>query len=931
MRPKRNNRPTKGKPEGNAVFALASIELIEGVLNDFEANGHLPANKKCFYNGLTTLLSLLKPPIKDQKEPNKSVFNATVEILNQLELLCSYGKGPSSKRPIPQRWPHLKGLSRDEEAHEVKGCIHDFFHTGKHKSRSSLIKRLKQSLEQLQTSQGDEKASTRKYILPSRPDPTQIREEDIHGGTEALYKALRSYHQCEREGSLGKIATQIRINGCNRLESLSTEFGVLFLSHPHSQGCRWKEAQISISKEGPGLSRLSTNSKPKVRFDVPGMPTSALAQSAQPTQFAALSCDDFCSEVSVLDQAQISLSAQHGQLAFGSRLETSREWLPDHQAISLAEIIRDRKETITDKMKTVLSYLLAKAVWQFYDSEFLTHGLTKDDVYFLFECRQGTMGVFIDEPMIVAQFASPPAASTQPLSQGGIHRMPKILALGIMLLEIETRTSIEEHRENRDLNPRQVVDMDTDYRIAKRLIDIDDSQNILTDMPVNSALTKVLPLCVVAGQLKESMVRHASSNKEARGSNQTSEIESIRNAIYVEIVEPLKRSRENFRNIENIKAIRRLSSNVPTGFPVPRRRMTPVIEGVTPQPHIKPRSDDRRLVEASRDWFREYDRLLNVLNPRNVEMGLGYKKVRVAVLDTGIQANDYDHMDAYDMMGGYRDFVTHGNDGSKQDEPGQHGSIAAFLLGTMCPTITLFLARVLETRDAREKEVQNVVDAIEWAIEKEVDIITMAIGFSNHNKTVEAAVRRARANGILIFSAASNQRNIGEICCPANMEDCVFGMFVANAGNREARELNPSMSAGNRLHCFAIFGEDLEWNENERLIRGSSYSTSMAAGLAALLLQFSRQKVDGENNNNSGHRGTMDLASLKDMRGMTSVFCRMSKKDGSCECIRPWSLLRSEYEPKVWEPIEKERSREQQRNWIRQTIDQCLANMYATN
>lgn len=88
MRPKRNNRPTKGKPEGNAVFALASIELIEGVLNDFEANGHLPANKKCFYNGLTTLLSLLKPPIKDQKEPNKSVFNATVEILNQLELLC---------------------------------------------------------------------------------------------------------------------------------------------------------------------------------------------------------------------------------------------------------------------------------------------------------------------------------------------------------------------------------------------------------------------------------------------------------------------------------------------------------------------------------------------------------------------------------------------------------------------------------------------------------------------------------------------------------------------------------------------------------------------------------------------------------------------------------------------------------------------------
>ncbi|KAK8131109.1 hypothetical protein PG984_007547 [Apiospora sp. TS-2023a] len=201
----------------------------------------------------------------------------------------------------------------------------------------------------------------------------------------------------------------------------------------------------------------------------------------------------------------------------------------------------------------------------------------------------------------------------------------------------------------------------------------------------------------------------------------------------------------------------------------------------------------------------------------------------------------------------------------------------------------------------------------------------MAIGFKNHNEDVESAVRRASAKGILTFLAASNQRNMDEIYCPANMNGCFFGIFATNTGNRESRGLNPSMAVGSRRHCFAIFGEDLEWNPNEPLVRGTSYSTSMAAGLAALLLQFSRQRAD------DGVQRPRDLASLQEMSGMRAVFARISKRDNSCDCILPWKLLNQGCEPKSADTVEVARSRLDQRDWVRTTIEQCLVDRYHTN
>ncbi|KAK8053327.1 arabinosidase [Apiospora saccharicola] len=361
-------------------------------------------------------------------------------------------------------------------------------------------------------------------------------------------------------------------------------------------------------------------------------------------------------------------------------------------------------------MKAVPGYSLAKAVWQFYDSDFLVGGLTKYDVHFVYERRRDSRAIFMDEPLLLAQFGS--ASSTAPpTSQDGIHDMPKLLALGILLLEIETRTFIEGHRENPGLNPTETVDMDTDYRIARRIVDVNDPQNILSEMQTTSPLTTVLPLCVVAGKLQNRITEQARRNKETLSSDKLSQLNKVRKTIYAEIVEPLREFRELFPEIENIKGIRKLPASRSIGLSPSGYGRTPVIENVAaPQPDPAP--------------------------PTEVRSG-------------------FLNMSVYQKL---------------------------------WPPLT-----------------------------------TNGI----HNKQVESAVRRAKAKAILIFSAASNQRNMDEIYCPANLDDCVFGIFAANAGNRESRDLNPSMAVGSRRHCCAIFGE------SKRL--GSDHDRAMSGCLTLQL------------------------------------------------------------------------------------------------
>jgi hypothetical protein len=124
-------------------------------------------------------------------------------------------------------------------------------------------------------------------------------------------------------------------------------------------------------------------------------------------------------------------------------------------------------------MKYLLSYLLAKSVWQFYNTDWMGKEWTKESIHFMFERRQSAngAGIYLNEPFISARF-DPDAGNDD--SSFRPHKFPKIKALGIILLEIELGELIEDHFDAECYAPDGTLNADVDLYTALRIYDDPD-------------------------------------------------------------------------------------------------------------------------------------------------------------------------------------------------------------------------------------------------------------------------------------------------------------------------------------------------------------------------------------------------------------------------------------------------------------------------
>lgn len=140
------------------------------------------------------------------------------------------------------------------------------------------------------------------------------------------------------------------------------------------------------------------------------------------------------------------LVVDEGQLRFKGPRRYSRTFQLDTPSVPLRDIIGLRREEFTDKKRFVLSYLLARAVWQYYDSDWMIRGWTKDAVHFMYQTRDDESGLFVDAPFLHTKPFTIDGQDEDEDAATRIHRFPKILALGIMLIEIILGTRIEDER-----------------------------------------------------------------------------------------------------------------------------------------------------------------------------------------------------------------------------------------------------------------------------------------------------------------------------------------------------------------------------------------------------------------------------------------------------------------------------------------------------
>lgn len=285
--------------------------------------------------------------------------------------------------------------------------------------------------------------------------------------------------------------------------------------------------------------------------------------------------EGFCERISKRGQGRLRLSTRDYKLVYHKRVDLSREWLPDVEAVPLASLFSRSGLYLLDKSKAILAMLAAKATWEFYDSDLLAQGLTSETVQFICEKRSGISGVFINEPMLLIQYMKEDGTSigdgksdsrlAMPSSEI-IHEMPRILALGILLLELETRKPMMTHRENRRLCPPGPFNINTDYKIACKLIATgsDASESIISDIEPLSPLRKILPLCITAGSLERKIQENISARGLAKPASQVNKQNVLRSVIYSELVRPLEDWVNRYDNLDSIKPMYEVS-DAPAG------------------------------------------------------------------------------------------------------------------------------------------------------------------------------------------------------------------------------------------------------------------------------------------------------------------------------------------------------------------------------
>ncbi|KAF5974784.1 hypothetical protein FCOIX_8085 [Fusarium coicis] len=242
---------------------------------------------------------------------------------------------------------------------------------------------------------------------------------------------------------------------------------------------------------------------------------------------------------------------------------------------------------------------------------------------------------------------------------------------------------------------------------------------------------------------------------------------------------------------------------------------------------IKIGSENKR---TAGDWLDEVEDLIKTMRGDRNDR---YERVKIAVIDSGLHDRERSHYRA-----DYKDFTGVPNNDS------WHGTCCAEIIQGMYEEARLYIARVFERDHADEIEGPlRMARAIHWAVEPphSVDIISISAGFRNYSKELDEAVTKAKAAGVLVIAAASNWQNINTVAFPARHNLSTMCIYSTNTGNQSS-SFNPEPRADTQN--FAIIGEGFQHPDqtrNERM-SGTSMATAVAAGLAARIADFSRQK-----------------------------------------------------------------------------------------
>ncbi|KAK1843361.1 intracellular serine protease [Colletotrichum chrysophilum] len=260
--------------------------------------------------------------------------------------------------------------------------------------------------------------------------------------------------------------------------------------------------------------------------------------------------------------------------------------------------------------------------------------------------------------------------------------------------------------------------------------------------------------------------------------------------------------------------------------------------------------------KASNDWFGTLDRIVKKLRQEassrtrtgNEEDDSDDEEdtthyIKVALLDDGV-----------DPESGSGKFMS-GWGWPRPSEPAgafyssgerRHGNAMAKMITRACPFVRLYVAKLDAAETSEEPshptfEVAQATEAILWAIEMKVEVISMSWNVMLGENSVEKrglqdAILAAQREGILMFCAASEKK-------PTETDDkswpCGFAETISIGAASERR--NAQDYVGDDANFILPLDADGAGS-------GSSAATALSAGLASLILySFKKARYDKDN------------------------------------------------------------------------------------
>ncbi|TIA37770.1 subtilisin-like protein [Aureobasidium pullulans] len=298
-------------------------------------------------------------------------------------------------------------------------------------------------------------------------------------------------------------------------------------------------------------------------------------------------------------------------------------------------------------------------------------------------------------------------------------------------------------------------------------------------------------------------------------------------------------------------------------------------------------------------WFTLFEtRTKEVLQPgknRRV-LPVGNEEVRIAILDTGVDASHEAIARQRTQLRDIRSFVQ-GSD--ETDDTHGHGTHGTALMLRLVPRARIYVGRITVNS---KPDPDAVVKAIEHAHRKwKVDIVSMAFGFKKSDRhdrekhrrsmeRIEEVIKAAAADNILFFGAACNSGILNGTAFPARLSQ-VICIHSANHGGRTS---NHSPPARDNTYNFSVLGEDVRsaWPVSlggpTELMTGTSTAVMIAAAVSAVILYLVRFE-----DKDFIPRKTLSAIRerLKTQDAMCKLLKEMSVPTEGYDFLKPWELI----------------------------------------